>query len=156
MDYKQYVGEKVIECGGKSGVISKVDDDGTIHIKFDGDIFDGGYMFDPFINGMVKFDKPELQEIVEKELVEIEKPYIELRDKVVTKNLDEAKYRITKDNEDGSLETVYLLKCDEEEARKVFSLVIHEQAKEYRRLKNKWRRICLFDYISGKQLAQES
>jgi len=72
MEYKNCIGEKVINSSGEEGVIDSIDKSGVIHIKFDRSQFSGGFMFDPFVNGYVRFVKKELQEVVDKEIAEIE------------------------------------------------------------------------------------
>ena len=67
-------------------------------------------------------------------------------------------FRITKDNEDGSTEVVCRLKCSKEDAYSVFTLIIKDQQKEYRKAggRIKWRVIRLFDSENNQQIAQES
>ena len=66
-------------------------------------------------------------------------------------------YYITLDNEDGTKEIVYKLKCPQQEAMRVFLHVIITQQKEYRKPENnsKWRVVRLFD-SNDIQIAQES
>ena len=61
MDYKSAIGEEVINQAGKTGFITEVDENGFIHISYEGEPREGIYMFDPFIDGNVKFIKAELQ-----------------------------------------------------------------------------------------------
>ena len=67
-------------------------------------------------------------------------------------------FYITKDNSDGTKETVYRLKCNKEQALKIFHFVIEEQQKEYRNSNYtiKWRIIRMFDSKTDEQICQES
>ena len=76
----------------------------------------------------------------------------------ITHNKKDETFYITKDNEDGTREVVYRLKCTQEQAYTVFDYVIRAQQKE-RRLSNfsiRWRVIRLFDSLTDVQLCQES
>ena len=156
MDYKSTIGEKVVSYDGVSGKITEVDKSGYVHIKFEGDSFAGGYMYDPFLNEDVKFEKQELQALIDAKLLEINQQCINLVNASIAANKSEETYYITKDNEDGTAELVYSLKCDKQSAYRIFDHVVREQQKEYRRLHNKWRRIKMFDSKTGEQIAQES
>ena len=39
--------------------------DGAVKVKFVGDVFDGEFMFDPFLSGHIKFANLELQTIID-------------------------------------------------------------------------------------------
>lgn len=80
-----------------------------------------------------------------------------IKDSLAAKQRDETFY-ITKDNNDGTKEIVYKLKCDIEQALNIFSLVIREQQKEYRNsnFTIKWRIIRMFDSKTDEQICQES
>lgn len=157
MDYRKLIGEKVIDSKNKSGAITKVDEYGYVHVKFDGDVFDGGFMFDPFINGYLKFEKPELQKEIDDKIAEIENKSISLVNKCKATDKEKANFTVTLDNNDGTKEAVLFLKCLEEDAFKCFGYVVSKQQKEYRNPANniKWRVVRLFDK-DGKQIAQES
>ena len=76
----------------------------------------------------------------------------------IAHNKKDETFYITKDNEDGTREVVYRLKCTQEQAYTVFDYVIRAQQKE-RRLSNfsiRWRVIRLFDSLTDVQLCQES
>lgn len=62
------VGEKVINAAGKEGTIVSVSRDGAVKVKFVGDVFDGEFMFDPFLSGHIKFANQELQTIIDDEI----------------------------------------------------------------------------------------
>ena len=80
-----------------------------------------------------------------------------IKNSLATKQREETFY-ITKDNNDGTKEIVYKLKCDIEQALNIFSFVIKEQQKEYRNsnFTIKWRIIRMFDSKTGEQICQES
>ena len=67
-------------------------------------------------------------------------------------------FYIVKANEDGTEEVVCRLKCSKEDAYSVFTLIIKDQQKEYRKAggRIKWRVIRLFDSENNQQIAQES
>lgn len=157
MDYSKLIGENVINSQNKNGTIIKIDENGLIHVKFDGDTFDGGFMFDPFINGYLKFENPELQKEIDNKINNIENKLVSLVDKCKTTDKDKANFTVTLDNNDGTKEIVFYLNCLEEDAFKCFGYVISKQQKEYRNPDNiiKWRVVRLFDK-DGKQMAQES
>ena len=156
MDYKKVIGKKVIRYDGVFGVIKEVDNCGNVHIKFEGDWFSGGYLYDPFMNEDVKFVDAELQKEIDVKLNEIQNNNLELLNKSLAKDKKSEKFYITKDNEDGSYDIVYSLDCDVNSAYIIFGFVVHEQQKEYRRLKNKWRRIRMYDSLTNEIIAQES
>ena len=62
------VGEKVVNAAGKDGTIVSVSRDGAVKVKFVGDVFDGEFMFDPFLSGHIKFANQELQTIIDDEI----------------------------------------------------------------------------------------
>ena len=80
-----------------------------------------------------------------------------MQNSIATKKSEETFY-ITKDNQDGSREVVYRLKCDQEQAYMIFGFVIREQQKEYRdsNFTIKWRVIRMFDSKTQEQICQES
>ena len=80
-----------------------------------------------------------------------------IKDSLATRQREETFY-ITKDNDDGGKEIVYKLKCDKEQALNIFSFVIREQQKEYRKsnFTIKWRIIRMFDSKTDEQICQES
>lgn len=80
-----------------------------------------------------------------------------IQNSIATKRSEETFY-ITKDNQDGSREVVYRLKCDQEQAYVIFSFVIREQQKEYRdsNFTIQWRVIRMFNSKTGVQICQES
>ena len=106
MDYKSTISEKVVRYDGVSGKITEVDKSGYVHIKFEGDSFAGGYMYDPFLNEDVKFEKQELQALIDAKLLEINQQGINLVNASIAANKSEETYYITKDNEDGTAELV--------------------------------------------------
>ena len=67
------------------------------------------------------------------------------------------KYYITKDNDNGSRDTIAVIDGSIEDARKAFSEAIQEQIKEYRVTKtiDHWHVLKLFDE-NNNQRAQES
>ena len=80
-----------------------------------------------------------------------------MQNSIATKKSEETFY-ITKDNQDGSREVVYRLKCDQEQAYMILGFVIREQQKEYRdsNFTIKWRVIRMFDSKTDIQICQES
>ena len=80
-----------------------------------------------------------------------------IQNSIATKRSEETFY-ITKDNQDGSREVVYRLKCDQEQAYVIFCFVIREQQKEYRdsNFTIQWRVIRMFNSKTGVQICQES
>ena len=80
-----------------------------------------------------------------------------IQNSISTKKSEETFY-ITKDNQDGSREVVYRLKCDQEQAYTIFGFVIREQQKEYRdsNFTIKWCVIRMFDSKTDVQICQES
>lgn len=157
MDYKSAVGEKVTNRAGKTGTITKVDESGFIHIRYEGEFLEGGYMFDPFINGEVKFIKEELQKEIDDKINHINDDLIKLRKDSVTTSEKNEKFYITRKNFKNEDEVVCRLKCNEEDAYKVFSLFIIEEKAEFEKNNRKrWRQLKMFDSKSGLQIAQES
>jgi len=156
MDYSIAVGEKVVRYDGTEGVITGIDRFGYVQIKYNGSHFQGSYMYDPFINGDVKFINATLQAEVDSILSKIEADNRTLVEQTLATSENCEKYFITKDNEDGTSEVVYRLDCSAEDAHRVFYIVVYDQQKEYRRLHNKWRKVKLFDSLTKEQLAQES
>jgi hypothetical protein len=155
---KSLIGEKVINLSNNEGIITNVDKNGNITIKFQGDYKDGTFLFDPFLSGHVRFVNAKNQDIIDSEIEKIraEKLYIVKSSIASIKN--EETYYITKDNVDGTKEVVYSLKCDLEQACIVFGFVVQEQQKEYRssNFKTPWRVVRLFESKSNKQIRQES
>lgn len=152
------VGEVVITPSGKEGTIIGVSKDGAVKVRFKGDSFGGEYMFDPFLSGHLKFVNVALQAPID---VEIEKLYQDQIARVKTciaKRGEKTTFYITKDNADGSKETVYKLNCDKNQAYDVFGFVVMEQQKEYRAsgFSIKWRVVRMFDCKTGEQVCQES
>ena len=152
------VGEKVINASGKEGKIVSVSKDGTFKVKFDGDVFGGEYMFDPFISGHIKFINAELQKPIDDEIAKEYQKILDIVKASTTTKKDEQTYYITKDKEDGSKEVIYRLKCDIEQAYTVFGFVVSEQQKAYRssNFKIKWRVVRMFDATTDAQICQES
>lgn len=152
------VGERVINSSGKEGKIVSVSRDGAVKVKFDGDVFGGEYMFDPFVSGHIKFANPELQKPIDDEIA---KEYQEMLDVVnasIATKKDKQTFYITKDKEDGTKEVIYRLKCGIEQAYTVFGFVVYEQQKEYRasNFAIKWRVVRMFDSKTDEQVCQES
>ncbi len=67
------------------------------------------------------------------------------------------KFKITKDGQDGTRETVWSKRCSEQEAREALSRIASEQLYEYRVTKTLpvWGTLRLFNEY-GEQIAQES
>lgn len=157
MDYKSTVGEKVTKRAGKIGTIIKVDERGFIHISYEGDSREGAYMFDPFINGEVKFINAELQKEIDDKIAHANDYLIELRKKSITTSVSKEKFYITRKNPKNEDEVVCRLKCNKEEAYQIFSLfVIEERAEFEKNGKKHWRQLKMFDSKRGIQIAQES
>ena len=158
MDYKSMVGQKVVRCDNVKGVIKEVDKEGAIHIKFEGDAFSGGYLFDPFLAEQVRFLDETLQKEIDEQIAEIDAKQLDIINKCKANNKEEETYYITKQNTDGINEVVISLKCSYDEALKAFSYVIKEQQREMRKNRNnfKWRVVRLFESKTDKQLRQES
>ncbi len=157
MDYSKLIGETVIDSQNRNGTITRVDENGFVHVKFAGDTFDGGFMFDPFLNGYLKFKRPELQKEIDDKITAIENELISFVSRCKTIDKNKADFTVTLDNGDETKEPVLYLNCSKEEALKCFRYVISKQQKEYRKSANKirWRVVRLFDK-NGKQIAQES
>lgn len=156
MNYRAYIGEKVIRYDGEKGIIKDVDRFGFIKIEYENDIFAGSYMYDPFLNEDVRFENEEIQKEIDDKLAEINNKNLELINSSLAAKKEDENFYITMDNEDGSRETIYSLKCDLDSAHRVFSYAVKEQQKVYRRLNTKWRVVRLFDSKTNKQIAQES
>lgn len=157
MDYKLTIGEKVINRAGQIGIITKVDENGFIHIRYEGELFEGGYMFDPFINGEIKFIKDVLQKEIDEKIKHINDDLIKLRKDSVTTSAKNERYYITRKNPKNEDEIVCRLKCNNEEAYKIFSLFVIEEKEEFEKNGRKhWRQLKMFDSKSGMQIAQES
>ena len=71
--------------------------------------------------------------------------------------MEKQRYRIAKDNFDGTEETVWSKICTKEEADSVFLKVIQEQAHEYHVTKSlpRWRQIRLYNQ-NNELIATES
>lgn len=158
MDYKTVVGQEVIRYDGAKGVIKEVDKQGAIHIKYEKDIFDGGYLFDPFVSEEVRFVNDELQKVIDDKIEEITKSQLEIINKSMARNKEEETYYITKKNYNGQDEIVLSLKCDLKDAKIAFSYIIKEQQREMRRDRFgfKWHQVKLFESKTNKKIAQES
>ena len=157
MDYKSVIGEEVINQAGKTGFITEVDEKGFIHISYEGEPREGIYMFDPFINGNVKFIKTELQEEIDYEIKHANDYLIELRKKSITTSASKEKFYITRKNPLNEDEVVCRLNCSKKVAFQIFSLfVIEEKAEFEKNGKKRWRQLKMFDSKSGMQIAQES
>ena len=78
--------------------------------------------------------------------------------KLIAKTKRGEKYRITKDNEDGSMEVVYRINGTYKEAIEVFNVVVKEQATIYHESPQgtKWRVIRLFDSKTDEEIMKES
>lgn len=162
MDYKKMIGEKVIRTYDKAeGVIDRVDDKGVIHIKYNGDSFSGGYLFDPFMAEQVVFANANLQSVIDGKIKEIENEQIQLINSHKALDKSNEKFFITMKNEDESEDIVLSLDCSKEEAYFAFSYVVKNQAKELRKAREagknfRWRQVKLFDARTGEKIAQES
>ena len=161
MDYKNVIGERIINVyDGKSGKIKDVDKNGFIEIEMDGE-YPGSYMFDPFIDGILKFERKELQDEIDKIILSIDKKDEELIKRNSTADKNKIKYFITLDNTDGTKEIIYELDSSKDEAYNVMGYVVHKQQLEMRKamsmgLEFHWRVVRLFDYITKEQICQES
>lgn len=159
MNYKSAVGQKIIRReDGVAGIIEKIDEKGIIFIRYEGNDFAGGYMFDPFIEGRVYFADPEFQKPIDEELAKIQREQDEMMAKIQTKDASEENYYITKANENDEDEKVFSLCCTEEEAYAAFYYACHEQKKEMWASGKgfRWLTLKLFETKTGNQLAQES
>ena len=158
MDYKLTVGEDVLRYDGEKGKVTEVDEQGCVHIRYEGDYFAAGYLYDPFINGDAKFVKTELQAQIDVAISNIENSLIALRDNNIAASEAEETFYVTKANEDGSREVICRLKCDIDIARRIFVFFVKEQQKEYRGAHGaiKWHQLRLYDSATGKIMAQES
>ena len=82
---------------------------------------------------------------------------IKLRKDSVTTSVKDEKFYITRKNFKNEDEVVCRLKCNNEDAYKVFSLFIIEEKAEFEKNNRKhWRQLKMFDSKSGLQIAQES
>ena len=153
-----FVGEKVVSASGKEGKITNVSKNGAISVRFVGDAFGGEFMFDPFLSGHIRFVNPDLQKAVDKEIEDIRNEQLAVVNASVAEKGDKETFYITKDNVDGTKEVVYRLKCDEDDAYRVFGFVVYEQQKEFRaaNFKIKWRVVRMFNSETGLQICQES
>ena len=159
MDYKSAIGQKVFRSSDKAeGVLEKVDNTGTIYIKYKDGRLSGGYLFDPFISEHLVFADPARQQEIDREIDRIDNEQKALIDRAKALRKDEETYYVTLKNEDGADETVLSLHCSEEEAFQAFAYVVKEQQREFRRAHDrfKWRQVKLFETETGKKLAQES
>lgn len=157
MDYKSAVGEKVINQAGKTGFITKVDENGFMHISYEGEPREVTYMFDPFINGNVKFINAELQKEIDDKIAHANDYLIELRKKSITTSASKEKFYITRKNPQNEDEVVCRLNCNEKEAFQVFHLFIIEEKAEFEKNgKKRWRQLKMFNSKNGIQIAQES
>ncbi len=152
------VGEKVIDESGREGTIINVGKDGAIKVRFTGDEFCGEYRFDPFLSEHIKFVNSELQKPIDDEIAKERQKTVDIVNASIAKKRDKQTFHITKDNDDGTKEVVYRLKCDRNQAYTIFCFAITEQQKEYRAsgFTIKWRVIRLFDSQTGEQIHQES
>ena len=156
MDYSKAVGQEVISHDGRNGRITKVDES-NIYIEMENHGFgSGGYLYDPFLHEDFRFADSEWQNKVDEAIGKIDQEAVKLIEKNTVNDPAEEVYRITKDNEDGTRETVFRLKGTRQEAFYVFGHVITEQGRVFRRGGIKWRVVRLFDAKTGEQLAQES
>ena len=114
-------------------------------------------MFDPFINGEVKFIKEELQKEIDDKINHINNNLIQLRNDSITTSVKNEKFYITRKNFKNEDEVVCRLKCNKEDAYKVFNLFIIEEKAEFEKNGRKhWRQLKMFDSKTGMQIAQES
>ena len=152
------VGEKVINAASKDGTIVSVSRDGAVKVKFVGDVFDGEFMFDPFLSAHIKFANQELQKPIADEIAKEYQQTLDIVNASIAKKKDKQTFYITKDNDDGTKEIIYRLKCDKDQAYTVFCFVVSEQQKEYRAsgFTIKWRVVRMFDFETDEQICQES
>lgn len=152
------VGEPIITPSGKEGTVISASKDGAIKVMFTGDCFDGEYMFDPFLSGHIKFVNSELQKPIDDEIEKTRQEQIATANACIAQEGDVETFYITEDNDDGTKETIYKLKCDKSQAYDVFSFVVTEQQKEYRasEFAVNWRVVRMFDSQTDEQICQES
>ena len=163
MDYKQFLGETVINCKtGAIGRLTKVDDKGYFTIFHPREVQKvTNYMFDPFIAEEYRFENPDVQKEIDNEIKAIEK---EALDFIASKNTnveEDIKYIISLDNPDGSFEIIHKLDSTLDEAHAIFSFEEKKQQKAMRTARNNnitfnWRVIRLFDYKTKELLRKES
>ena len=153
-----YVGKKVLKPSGEEGVITAISPSGGISTRFQGDLFGGEYMFDPFLSGHLKFADEALQAAVDAEIAQLRQDKMDRVQKYIVSKGGKARFCVTLDCPDGSVEAVYYLNCNEEQAYEAFSLAVDEQARSYRAsgFSQKWRVVRLFDAKTNELLCQES
>ena len=158
MDYKTKIGQKIIRYDGVFGVLTEVNEHGFIKAKFEDDLFDGYFMFDPFLDGQFKFADPSLQKEIDDEIAKMRREEEQLIQSALATSPEEEKYYVTLKNEDGTLEKVLSLDCKKEEARVAFGYIVQKQTVEYRKpgANIKWRQVVLWDAKTGQIIAKES
>ena len=156
-DYKLFIGEKVISRNGNTGVSSKIDKNGYICIRFKNELIEQNYMYDPFINGDLKFENSDLQKKIDERIAHINDNLIKLRDNSIAAPSDTVTYYFTRKNQNNEDEIICRLKCDVKDAFSIFNLFIDEEKKEFEKSGRKlWRQLKLFDSVNSRQIAQES
>ena len=164
MDYKSTIGEKVVRYDGTFGIIIKIDSSGFIHIKYEGDSFDGGYMFDPFLAEQVKFVDPAKQKIIDEKIQKIDEEEKAIILAFEAKSTDDETYFITlaKDetphHENGIIDKVIGLSCSEEDAYRAFNYYIKQEGRKMRKTGNRddFHQVGLYDAKSGQKIGQET
>jgi len=110
------VGEPIITPSGKEGTVISASKDGAIKVMFTGGCFDGEYMFNPFLSGHIKFVNSELQKPIDDEIEKTRQEQIATANACIAQEGDVETFYITEDNDDGTKETIYKLKCDKSQA----------------------------------------
>lgn len=156
------VGEILIDNYNREGRIVDVSKEGNLRIRFKGNFHDvlltKEFSFCCLFSRHFRIKNPQIQEELENDLEkEHQKQLCEIEKYFANEN-DTADFYITKDNDNGSREIIYKLKCEINQATEIMNLLILEQQREYSisHYTKKWRTIRLFDSETNIQLYQES
>ena len=158
MDYRAQIGQKILSSDGAVGVLSDVNEQGYIKADFEDNLYEGYFMFDPFLEGRFQFLDPLLQREIDDQIAAIRHKQEELIQSIKAISPDQETYYVTLENGDGMLEKVLSLNCNKEQAFEAFRYVVDCQAIEYRKpgVNIKWRQVRLWDVKTGRHIAQES
>ena len=131
MDYKQYVNETVIRNDNVRGKLVAVDENGYLEFKFDDGIYDGAFMYDPFIDELFRFENPSIQKQIDDYLINQDRKVIDLINEKSVSNPDEANYIFVSQEYHSDKETViHMLKCDLGE----FNQIAYFEIKKHKRV----------------------